>query len=161
MDLFGFAKDIGKRLFNSQDEAVGKIKELIETNNPGVTDLGVEFDNGIVSLSGECESAAAMQKCALLAGNVQGVSDVYTTKMTIAANANAAPAAAAGEAPAAEVEEKVEMYVIKSGDTLGKIAKEYYGKASAYMEIFEANREVIEDPDKIYVGQTIRIPLKA
>ncbi len=157
MDLFGFAKDLGQRLFRTEGEAVGKIKELIEQNNPGVSDLGVEFDNGIVSLSGECDSAAAMQKCALLAGNVQGVSDVYTSKMSI----KTPPAPAAGEVAeaAAPPEEKIELYVIESGDTLGKISKKYYGKSSAYMRIFEANKEVIKDPDKIYVGQTIRIPL--
>ena len=160
MDLFGFAKDIGRRIFNTEDEAVGKIKELIEANNPGVTNLGVEFDNGIVSLSGECDSSAARQKCALMAGNVQGVSDVYVNRMTIKPQ----PEAAVETSPAPEAapepeEEKVELYVIKSGDTLGKIAKEFYGKASAYMKIFEANREIIEDPDKIYPGQTIRIPL--
>lgn len=159
MDLFGFAKDVGRRLFNTEDDAVDKIKELIESNNPGVKDLGVEFDNGIVSLSGHCASGAAMQKCALMAGNVQGVADVYTNKMTI--DPPPTPIKAPNEvAPAAPVEEAVELYVIKSGDTLGKIAKEFYGKASAYMEIFEANKEVIEDPDKIYVGQTIRIPKK-
>ncbi len=159
MDLFGFARDIGRRVFNTEDEAVGKIKELIEQNNPGVTDLGVEFDNGIVGLSGTCDSVAAMQKCALIAGNVQGVADVYTNKMFIkppAATEGSEPAPAATETPA---EPKVELYVIESGDTLGKIAQKYYGKASAYMRIFEANREVIEDPDKIFVGQTIRIPL--
>ncbi|MEM7610179.1 MAG: LysM peptidoglycan-binding domain-containing protein [Pseudomonadota bacterium] len=160
MDLFGFAKDVGRRLFNTEDDAVDKIKELIEANNPGVTDLGVEFDNGIVSLSGECESGAAMQKCALLAGNVQGVADVYTSKMTIK-SPPPAPAADAGQEVAAtpQESEKVELYVIESGDTLGKISKKYYGKSSAYMRIFEANREVIQDPDKIFVGQTIRIPL--
>ena len=164
MDIFGFARDIGRRVFNTEDEAVGKIKALIEDNNPGVTDLDVEYDNGIVSLSGECASGAAMQKCALIAGNVQGVSDVYTNKMTIRP-APAAPQGTAGagaaEAPqsAPPAEERAELYVIESGDTLGKIAQKYYGKASAYMKIFEANREIIEDPDKIYVGQTIRIPL--
>ncbi|MEL7024768.1 MAG: BON domain-containing protein [Pseudomonadota bacterium] len=161
MDVFGFAKDIGRRIFNMEDEAVDKIKELIEQNNPGVKNLGVEFENGIVSLSGECDSAAAMQKCGLIAGNVQGVADVYTNKMTFPAP-ESKPQAETGGATASEptpVEEKVELYVIESGDTLGKIAKKYYGKASAYMLIFEANREVIEDPDKIFVGQTIRIPL--
>ena len=154
MDLFGFAKDLGQRLFRTEGEAVGKIKALIESNNPGVTNLEVEFDNGIVSLGVECDSVAAMQKCALLAGNVQGVSDVYTSKMKI----KEAPKSA-DQPAAAKKEEKIELYVIESGDTLGKIAKKYYGKSSAYMKIFEANKEVIKDPDKIYVGQTIRIPL--
>ena len=83
MDLFGFAKDIGRRIFRTEDEAVDKIRELIESNNPGVTDLEVEFDNGIVSLGGVCDSTAAMQKCVLLAGNVKGVVDVYANKMTV------------------------------------------------------------------------------
>ncbi|MDH3988527.1 MAG: LysM peptidoglycan-binding domain-containing protein, partial [Gammaproteobacteria bacterium] len=46
-----------------------------------------------------------------------------------------------------------------SGDTLGAIARKFYGKASAYTRIFEANREIISDPNKIYPGQKIRIPL--
>ena len=46
----------------------------------------------------------------------------------------------------------------KSGDTLSKIAKEHYGDPNQYKKIFEANREVIGDPDKIYPGQQIRIP---
>ncbi len=166
MDLFGFAKDVGRRLFNTEDDAVDKIRELIEQNNPGVENLGVEFDKGIVSLSGECETAAAMQQCALMAGNVEGVSDVYVNRMTVKApppapeaSTSEAPSAAATPAamPAAEAQAD-EVYVIKSGDTLGKIAQEFYGKASAYVKIFEANRGVIEDPNKIYPGQTIRIP---
>ncbi len=44
-------------------------------------------------------------------------------------------------------------------DTLGKIARHYYGNANRYPRIFDANREVIEHPDKIYPGQKIRIPL--
>jgi len=58
-----------------------------------------------------------------------------------------------------EPEEKAEVYEIVSGDTLGAIAKRYYGKASMYTKIFEANRDIIEDPNKIYPGQKIRIPL--
>ncbi|MEL7537499.1 MAG: peptidoglycan-binding protein LysM [Pseudomonadota bacterium] len=165
MDLFGFAKDIGKRLFNKDEEAAEKIKELIETNNPGVKDLSVDFDDGIVSLGGECSSSAARQKCILMAGNVQGVVDVYATNMTVAASAPS-PAAVTGAPPSTpspaavdDDEEKVEFYVIQSGDTLGKLAKQYYGNAMEYPRIFEANREVIEDPDKIFVGQKIRIPL--
>ena len=154
MDLLGFAKDIGRRIFNKDEEAAEKIKELILQNNPGVRNLEVEFDQGVVGLSGECESGAAMQKCVLLAGNVEGVIDVYANKMTIRPPAG-------GEAKKEEepAEEPVEFYTIRSGDTLSKIAKQYYGDAMKYPRIFEANREVIQDPDKIYPGQRIRIPL--
>jgi nucleoid-associated protein YgaU len=149
----GFAKDIGRRIFNKDEEAAEKIKELILQNNPGVRNLEVEFDQGVVGLSGECESGAAMQKCVLLAGNVEGVIDVYANKMTIR------PPEGGGEEKAEPAEEPVEFYTIRSGDTLGKIARQYYGDAMQYPRIFEANREVIEDPDKIYPGQRIRIPL--
>jgi nucleoid-associated protein YgaU len=154
MDLLGFAKDIGRRIFNKDEEAAEKIKELILQNNPGVRNLEVEFDQGVVGLSGECESGAAMQKCVLLAGNVEGVIDVYANKMTIRP-----PAGGEAKKEEAPVEEPVEFYTIRSGDTLSKIAKQYYGDAMKYPRIFEANREVIEDADKIYPGQRIRIPL--
>ncbi len=52
----------------------------------------------------------------------------------------------------------VDYYEIASGDTLSKVAKQFYGDANAYPKIFEANREVIKDPDLIFVGQKIRIP---
>ena len=54
--------------------------------------------------------------------------------------------------------EESQFYTIQRGDTLSGIAKKFYGKANEYMYIFEENRGVIDDPDKIYPGQTIRIP---
>lgn len=49
-------------------------------------------------------------------------------------------------------------YVVQHGDTLSKIAKEHYGDAKRYMEIFNANRDKLSDPDKIYPGQELVIP---
>jgi nucleoid-associated protein YgaU len=49
-------------------------------------------------------------------------------------------------------------YTVKSGDTLSKIAKEFYGDANAYHRIFEANRDTLHDPNKINVGQVLNIP---
>lgn len=161
MSLFGFVKSIGKSLFGNDAEAAENIKNHIESNNPGVKDLEVEFDDGVVSLCGECESAEALQKTILMAGNVKGVEDVRVEKMSIAAAASQ-PAIVEPEAVTAILEEdNVEYYIIQSGDTLSKIAKEYYGNAMDYPKIFEANREVIEDPDLIYPGQKIRIPLNS
>ena len=44
------------------------------------------------------------------------------------------------------------------GDTLSGIAKKEYGNANQYMKIFEANKPMLKDPDKIYPGQLLRIP---
>ncbi len=49
-------------------------------------------------------------------------------------------------------------YKVVAGDTLSKIAKKYYGDANKYMKIFEANKDQLKDPDKIKVGQTLKIP---
>jgi nucleoid-associated protein YgaU len=49
-------------------------------------------------------------------------------------------------------------YTVKAGDTLSKIAKEHLGDANAYMDIFNANRDQLKDPDKIKPGQVLTIP---
>ena len=49
-------------------------------------------------------------------------------------------------------------YTIEKGDTLSKIAKEQLGSANAWKQIFEANRDVLEDPDRIFPGQVIKLP---
>jgi nucleoid-associated protein YgaU len=59
---------------------------------------------------------------------------------------------APAEAPA------VEKYTVKPGDTLSKIAKNFYGDANSYMKIFEANSDRLDDPNKIQVGQELTIP---
>lgn len=141
MGLFDFVKDIGNKLFNRDADAAEKIKTHIQDSNPGVQDLAVQFNEGVVSLSGNADSAEAMEKAVLMAGNVKGVSEVEADGLS---------------APQPQTE--VEYYVIQKGDTLSAIAKQYYGKANDYPRIFEANREVIKNPDLIFPGQKIRIP---
>jgi nucleoid-associated protein YgaU len=51
-----------------------------------------------------------------------------------------------------------QTYTVKSGDTLSKISKQFYGDSNEYMRIFYANRETLKDPDKIQVGQKLTIP---
>jgi len=142
MGLFDFAKDIGKKLFSRDEDAAESIKKHIEADNPGVTDLKVGFENGHVEISGEAESKDAIEKAVLMAGNVRGVEKVRL---------------AAGNSEL-EPDGSVEYYSIESGDTLSGIAKRFYGNAMDYPKIFAANREVIKDPNKIFVGQKIRIP---
>ena len=110
----------------------------------------------------------------LMAGNVRGVEKVLADglrvdrqkepTLTPAPNAAAATTSTpsvvtstlAPEPAPAEPESR--FYTIQKGDTLWKIAATALGNGARYPEIFEANREVILDPDKIYPGQKIRIP---
>ncbi len=149
--LFDFAKDMGKKLFTTDAEAGLNILKHIEANNPGVKPINVTFDDGVVSLSGFAKTAEAKEKAILMAGNVEGVEKV------IADDVEVEPAALEAAVAAPEVQ----YYTIQKGDTLYGVAKEFYGNGMKYPEIFEANREVIEDADKIYPGQKIRIPALA
>jgi nucleoid-associated protein YgaU len=154
--LFDYAKDMGKRLFTSDAEAGINILKHIEANNPGVNPVNAKYDNGCVTLSGFADSQAAREKCILMAGNVKGVEKVVADKLEIRLAQATPDAVEAPVTPEPEVETR--FYTIQSGDTLYAIAKEFYGNGMKYPDIFEANREVILDADKIYPGQKIRIP---
>ena len=52
------------------------------------------------------------------------------------------------------------IYEVKSGDSLSKIAKHEYGDANAWPKIFEANKDILKDPNKIFPGQKLKIPPK-
>lgn len=54
-----------------------------------------------------------------------------------------------------------QTYTVKSGDTLSKISEQLYGDSSEYMTIFYANRNTLNDPNKIQVGQQLTIPAKS
>ena len=60
--------------------------------------------------------------------------------------------------PAAAAPAAAKTYTVKPGDTLSHIAKEHLGSAGAYMKIFELNKDVLTDPDKIKAGQVLRLP---
>jgi nucleoid-associated protein YgaU len=69
------------------------------------------------------------------------------------------PEAAPAEPEAAPADSAyTQWYEVKKGDTLWKIAKEVYGDGSLYPDIFKANQDTLSDPDKIQVGQMLRIP---
>lgn len=146
MGLFDFARDVGRQIFDTDAEAADNIKQHIEIKTTGVKNVKVDFDDGVATVCGDCDSQAIKEQVILIAGNVKGVEKVIADDLH-------APE------PAPEEVSKDEFYEIKSGDTLGAIAKHFYGNAGQYMRIFEANREIISDPDKIYPGQKIRIPL--
>ena len=162
-NLMDFAKHIGRKVFDTDAEAADEVLRYLQSDNPGVDTLRVAYDDGVVTLTGRAADAAAKEKIVLMAGNVEGVERVDADGVSvIEAVAQQAGSSESEDSPAAALppaaEEATQFYVIQSGDTLYKIASDFYGNGMKYPALFEANREVIQDPDKIYPGQKIRIP---
>jgi phage tail protein X len=101
--------------------------------------MSVRVEGNTVILEGAPSDPAAREKVVLALGNVSGI-------------------AAVDDRMAAPAEPPSTFYTVKKGDTLSAIAKAHYGNANAYMAIFEANKPMLEHPDRIYPGQVLRIP---
>ena len=156
MGLFDFVGEVGAKLFDNKENAAEKIQSIIEAENLAIEKLGVKYSNGEVSLIGISADKAAVEKAILIAGNIRGVTKVVP-EFYLPKNTEDAGGYQALNLP--DAIDEVDYYVIQAGDTLSKLAQRYYNNAAQYPRIFEANLEVIKDPDKIYVGQKIRIPL--
>lgn len=142
MGTFSFLKNVGAAIFGGGKNEAEEVETLLRTElGDRIKNLKVEFKNDTIFLYGQCDTHATKEKAILLAGNVKGVAAVNDDYFT-----------------APKPEEETEFYTVKKGDSLSKIAKAYYGNAMKYPVIFEANREVIKDPNLIYPGQVLRIP---
>ena len=147
MGLWDFVKNAGKAIGIGEAEAAeppaaDALKKEIEDLGLKTEGLKVTVDGDTVKLSGKAASQAEREKVILAVGNVAGVAKVEEAIET--------PEAAA---------EPVFHTVVK-GDTLWKISEKTLGSGARYQEIFEANRPMLDDPDKIYPGQVLRIPAK-
>ena len=140
MGLFSFMKDAGKSLFGGEAKAAEPEAVEKEVAAVGVPGLKVEIEGDRVTLAGKAETQEAREKAILAAGNIAGVAQVEEA-IEVAA---AAPESA--------------FHTVEAGDSLWKIAEHRYGDGSKYMAIFEANKPMLSDPDKIYPGQMLRIP---
>ncbi len=163
MGLFDFVKDAGDKLLGLGKEAGEKIMGRDKTaqaaqkqatdqatakalntmvNNLGlkVEGLSIDFKDGLATVHGTTPSQEEKEKIILAVGNTKGVSQVDD------------------QLSVQKPESEAVFYTVKSGDTLSKIAKAHYGNAQKYNVIFEANRPMLKDPNKIYPGQTLRIP---
>ena len=153
MGLFG--------MFESFDEKAKKALEEVRGLGLGVEDLDLSIDGKVVTLYGTATDRESKARAMVELSNRLGDADNVINRIRVEEPAPAAPAAVeaepssapqAGEAPATEV------YEVQPGDTLGAIAQRFYGKASLYPKIFEANRDILDDPNLIKVGQKLKIP---
>ena len=162
MGIFSFLKNAGVKLFSKETEAARKttettstakvdafaqqkaalLKTAVEGLGLNVRNLHVDLQDDTAIVSGEVDSQSEREKVILALGNVTGIAAV-DDRLTVSAP---------------EPEAEAQFYEVKSGDSLSKIAKKFYGNAMKYPVIFEANKPMLQDPDKIYPGQVLRIP---
>ncbi len=141
----------GKSFDEKVTEAITEMKAM----NLGVRNLGAQVQDKVVTLTGEAPSreiaTMAMQKLDEMVSPDNIINTIKVDKP--------APEPEALVEVEADEELPTERYhMVASGDTLGHIAQKYYGQAGKYMKIFEANREVLDDPNLIKVGQKLKIP---
>ncbi len=152
MGLFSFIKNAGAKVFGigktTEEEATeaaaekaNKLVNAVDALGFGVTDIDITVEDDLAIIYGEAENQATREKVVLVVGNTEGIASV-DDRMTTAVQ-----------------EPEAQFHTVVSGDTLGKIAKNYYGNAMKYPEIFEANKPMLTHPDKIYPGQVLRIPV--
>jgi nucleoid-associated protein YgaU len=123
-----------------------------------VDDLDIKFDDGKATVTGAVDDEATREKVVLTVGNTEGVGQVddrlrVKTRGEVLADERAEKARQEAIAKA-----QSKFYTVVSGDSLSKIAKDFYGDPMKYPQIFEANKPMLKDPDLIYPGQVLRIP---
>ncbi len=161
MGLFSFFKRAGsKALVNKEKEAeksqmaadmvknakITTLKSIVDSMDLGITGLEIDIDDDVIIVEGTADSHADREKVILTLGNVDGIATVDDRIYV---------------APAEEEEEVVEesqFYTVQRGDSLSKIAKNFYGDPMKYKQLFEANKPMLKDPNLIYPGQNLRIP---
>ena len=163
MGLFSFIKNAGAKVFGIgktdaeeakeaaaeaaakelklEEAAARKLEETITDLQLQVENLSIFIDDDAATISGLAYNQATREKVVLVVGNSNGIATV-DDQMTVE-----------------NIEPEAQFHTVESGDTLGKIAKIYYGNAMKYPVIFEANKPMLTDPDKIYPGQVLRIPV--
>jgi len=151
MGLFDFVKEAGRKLGSGSDAPTpDDLRAEVTKLGLDAGDLAVDVQGDIVKVSGSAPSQEQREKIVLAMGNVHGVSKVEDN-ITVAAPGSSSTSAAESQAQS-------RFYTVKSGDTLSKVSKEFYGDPNRYNAIFEANKPMLENPDKIYPGQVLRIP---
>ena len=156
MGIFSFIKDAGKKVFGidkpksteagtevnvrENEKAASKLEQTIEDLNLKAENLKIHIEDDMAVVSGKALDQATREKIILVVGNSEGISQV-DDRMDVE-----------------NTEPEAVFHTVERGDTLSKISKEHYGDPNQYPLIFEANKPMLQDPDKIYPGQVLRIP---
>ena len=171
MGIFDSIKNAFGKSEPEKDVSVSPSQML---RNAGVDTSGLKFGfgTGSITVSGEIAGEADRQKILDILAEAPGI-DRVQDNMSVAPPpppepaepppAESAPEPAAepeapAEASAVEQADEGRTYTVQSGDTLWKIAEEMYGNGSKYMKIFEANTDQLDNPDRIFPGQKLKVP---
>jgi nucleoid-associated protein YgaU len=149
MGLIDFVLGAGDKLFGpkeSDQERSAKLENQVRKMALPVEMLKVDVKGEHATVSGKVKAQSVREKIVLTVGNTTGISKV-DDRMELVVEKAAAPK-----------EPDAKYYTVVKGDSLSKIAKAQYGDAMKYPVIFEANKPMLKDPDKIYPGQVLRIP---
>jgi len=139
METECFIKGAGKNIIGAADASPADALKA-EIKDLGLSDdVEVSVEDGKVTIKGEAPSQEMREKIILAAGNVEGIETVED------------------EISAPDAKEPV-FHTVAKGESLWKISEKHLGSGAKYMEIFEANKPMLSDPDKIYPGQNLRIP---
>lgn len=148
MSLFSFLKEAGEKILDAltPDKAEANSEALTKHVRDALTGIDtskiqVKVEGEKVIATGEASSQEEKEKILLALGNVAGVSGVED-QITVTG-----PVVVASQ-----------FVVVQKGDTLSAISLRVYGDANKYQKIFEANKPMLKDVNKIYPGQSLRIP---
>jgi len=142
--------DNNEQRFNELKQKYGSVIRTIEQT--GVRMRNMHVENNKLLIRGEAPSAQVKNQVWDQIKLVDPSFSDLTADITV--DPNAAQQSAQQATPASGGQ----TYAVQSGDTLSKIAKQFYGDANAYMDIFNANRDKLSDPNKISPGQQLVIP---
>lgn len=140
MSVLDFFKNAGEKIINDFSSPEAEVKSHLQKYNLPSDDLEIGMKDDRLQVSGKVADQVMREKIILSLGNIFGVAGVEENLEV--------------EQP----QEEAQFYTVKKGDSLSKIAKEFYGNAMKYPQIFEANKPMLSNADKIYPGQVLRIP---
>lgn len=161
MAIWDFVKDAGKSILgkaeaaapaapenaapktpdSDTDRKVAALKSELRALNLDGDDVHLRLRGDTVAVEAKAADRATLEKLIVALGNIEGIAKV--------------------EADLPQGAPDPVFHTVRKGETLSAIAKDTLGDPNAYNAIFEANRPMLSDPDKIYPGQVLRIPDKA